>query len=211
MMQKFFSLFFLFISAVPVFGQSGLEGSENYAVNDFGDTIRGFIEEIGESRITIASIVNNQYKVRRLSTKTVTEYHLNDTVYKRVSINLKTPEDTEALIALAQTSKVFLKVKIDGPASLFERNVKRIKLMDPDINSDAKGFLNKVPESQLFLHFNPKLPAVLINDKNFYEISIRALGDKKRVRDRLNSGYYTFENLEQMLLDYNYLVENNLE
>lgn len=211
MMQKILFLFFLSFCSIQTSGQTSLLGSENYAVNDKGDTLRGFIEEIGETRITIASIVNNQYRVRKLSTKTVAEYHMHDSVYKRVSINLKTPRDAHELVALAQTSKVFLKGIIIGPASLFERNVKRLKLLDAEMNSDAKGFLQKVPEAQLFLHFNPKLPAVLIDENNFYEMSIRALGDKKRVRDRLNSGYYTFDNLEQMLLDYNYLVENNLE
>lgn len=210
-MHKFLFLFFISVCFNQLFAQSNLEGTENYAVNERGDTIRGFIEEIGESRITIASIVRNEYKVQRLSAKTIVEYHLGDTVYRRVAINLKSPENVNELISMAQTSKVFLKVRIGGPASLFERNVKRIKLMDPDMNSDAKGFLHKVPEAQLFIHFNDELPAVMINETNFYEVAIRALGNKKRVRDRINSGYYTFENIEQMLLDYNYLVENNIE
>ena len=104
-----------FAIAFSSLGQNNLKGFENYAINDDGDTIRGFIEEIGESRITVASINENEYKVKRLSTKTIYEYHLNDTVYRRVAINIKEPKSRDELVSTALTSKVFLKLLITPP------------------------------------------------------------------------------------------------
>lgn len=211
-MKRLSTITFLFFHLIfCVQAQEQLKGFQNYAINEKGDTIRGFIEEIGESRITVAALENNEYKVRRLSVKTVVEYHLNDTIYRRVSINLKDNQAEALKLSTNMTSGVFLKLLIDGPAALYERNIKRIKLMDPDTNSDAKGFLHKIPEKQLYLHFDKEKNALLINESNFYEVAMLALGKKKRVKDRLNSGYYTFKTMEQMLLDYNYLVENNIE
>ena len=83
--------------------------------------------------------------------------------------------------------------------------------MDPESNSDAKGFLQKIPEKQLFIHYNEKYPAAIVSESNFYEVSMLAMGKKQRIKKRLNSSYYTFSNMEQMILDYNYLVENNIE
>lgn len=211
MIKRTLILFTFFAIAFCSLGQNNLKGFENYAINDDGDTIRGFIEEIGESRITVASLYKNEYRVKRLSTKTIHEYHLNDTVYRRVGINIKEPKSKDELVSTALTSKVFLKLLIDGPIALYERNVKRIKLMDPVMNSDAKGFLQKVPEKQIFVHYDHELPAAIISPSNFYEVSMMSMGKKSRIKQRLNSGYYTYENMEQMILDYNYLVEHNIE
>ncbi len=190
--------------------QNILRGKEHYAINDSGDTIKGFIEEIGETKITVATILGNEYVVQRLSTKSIKQYIINDTIYRRVLINIKKSQK-EGQIWNELGTPVFLKLLIDGSVPLYERNITRLKMMEIGTNVDAKGFLHNVPEKELYLQFAGELPAVLINEKNFYEAAVLAMGNKKRVKERLNTAYYTFENLEQMVMDYNYLVENNLE
>jgi hypothetical protein len=194
------------------YSQDGLRGN-HYAINSKNDTIRGFIEEIGETRITIASIVKNEYKVTKLSTKTIKQYNINDTIFRSVFINKLNSDLSQSNSSPSSklTGTVFLRLIIDGPAALYERNVRRLILLDPLENEDAKGFVKRVAESELYLDYSSTEPALRINASNFYNVATKALGSKKRVKDRLNTQYYTFENLEQMLMDYNYLMTHDLE
>jgi hypothetical protein len=210
MIKSYLILFILSISSLQAFSQKILEGN-HFAVNEKGDTLRGFIEEIGETKITIASIRGGEYKVLRLSTKTIKEYTINDTLYRRIPINLKQRRSEEAINSTALTTRVFLKSLIYGPVSLYERNMHRLKLLDTDSNDDAKGFLYKMPVNEWYVHYDEKLPALMIDENNFYMVASKAMGHKKRIKERLNSGYYSFQNLDQLILDYNYLVIHNIE
>lgn len=210
MIKTYLILFFLSLMSLCGFSQKILEGN-HYAINDEGDTLRGFIEEIGETRITIASLRQGEYKVLRLSTKTIAEYSINDTIYRRIPINLKQSKSKEGIYSTSQTGRIFIKLLIDGPVSLYERNMHRLKLLDADANRDAKGFLYKMAVNEWYIHYDEKLPALNIDENNFYLVASRAMGNKKRIKERLNSGYYTFDNLDQLILDYNYLFIHNLE
>lgn len=216
----FFILISLFLNAQDIFK------ADHYAINNKGDTLRGFIEEIGESRITIASLKNDQYKVMKLSTKSIIEYNLNDTIYRSVPVNKNdrdfviddsTDDKSGSQISLSTfdlrlSSAIFLKLIIDGPVCLFERNIMRIKLMDYMENDDAKGFVQRIPEKQLYLHKGGKdINAVRINRNNFNAAATYVFSDKERIRKRLRSDYYTFDNLDQLILDYNYLVSHNID
>lgn len=203
--MKRWIIILLYFSYQHLYAQDGLKGN-HWAVKHNGDTLFGFIEEIGETKITIASLKGDEYKVIRLSTKSVAKYKIKDDVFVNVPLDKRGNTGNSQLIF-----NVFLKEISGGQVGLYERNISRLKLMDPESNSDAMGFLHKISSQDLYLYSSGTKSAKKVNEDNFYEIASLLMGDKKRIKQRLNTAYYTFENMDQLLLDYNYLVENNLE
>jgi hypothetical protein len=187
----------IFVLILPGSAQSVRSG--DYIVTLQDDTVFGFIQTISDSKINLAheskkSMVVKKYKINALKCVVI-----NDTVYRGVKIN---PPNMAS-------SFVLMKEIEYGPVSLYKREIRKTKMWKGNEGHDFSGIMGKVVVVYYYLQKNED--TYKISEESFEVVCPQLFFDQPWIKQKFASGKYSFQNLNQLVMDYNYLVLNPID
>jgi len=179
------------------FGQS--VSSKDYIVTLSDDTVYGFIQTLSDSKINLAheskkSMVVKKYKINSLKCVVI-----KDTVYKGIKIN--PPNMPSSLVLMKEIQK--------GPVGLYQREIRKTKMWNPNEDQGFSGIMGKILLIDLYLQKNGE--SYKISEESFELICPQIFYDQDWIKQKFKAGEYSFQNLDQLVMDYNYIVLNPLE
>ena len=192
----FFLIGFFFLSHQ---GISQTLGSQDYIVTQEDDTIFGFIQSLSDSKISFAYETKNSMEVKKFKVISLKSIVINDTLYKGIKID--PPNMPSATVLMKQI--------LDGPVGYYKREIRKTKMWKPNEEQDFTGISGKVVIVYSYLVKDSK--SFKIEKESFHEVCPQIFFDQEWIKKKFDEGKYEFGNLDQLVMDYNYLVLNPLD
>lgn len=181
---------------VGVAGIAQVPLSDDYVVTLEEDTIYGFIQSVSESKISLAHASEKSMVVKKYKVSSLKCLVIRDTVYKSVKVTQQG----------LPSANIMMKEIIPGPVTLYNREVRKTTMWKPSDGKEFNGIFGKILFVEVYL--GKEGQAYKVTEENFREQSELIFYDQAWIKEKFQKNAYSFSNLQQLVLDYNYLVEN---